>query len=348
MLVYQHSNVPQRRLKLKTEHKIILSIAAAFLAAVVIPAVAVAQTVMVVDSPEAPFAWPLRSGLFTYRFVADVDDAAALFVNPAGLGAGKHPSTLLSGTYGYDRMVELTSSLSFPGLGFGYSRLDMDNYTSGSYLLGIGAEFLRHLNIGTTLRWHHTDIPAPNRSPFSVDLGFLLRPHRWLSIGGVWKNTNRPRFLEERLEDSFTGGISIRPLTERITISGQGNFADGTKPGWMVGGRLSIVPGIEFFGAYLRDLSFCGDDPYEEFTAGFAVGLGSWNLRPSTRSRVEGDTDYSMNSIALERRGAFVRDALIHRTRHAETISQAVGNAHVLLVDASPYFFGFDLLECKQ
>lgn len=304
--------------------KIVQIIARAFIIALLVSTAAAAQIVTVVDSPDEPLTPPLRSGLFTYRFVADVDDASALFVNPAGLGAGKYPSSLISGTYGYDRLTELTSSLSVPGLGFGYSRLDMESYKSNSYFLGLAGELVRHLNIGTALRWHHTDIPAPDRSPFSVDLGFLLRPHRCLSLGGVWKNTNHPRYLDGRLEDSFTGGVSIRPFTERITLSGQGNVADGTKPGWMVGGRVSIVPGIEFFGAYVRDLSFDGNDPYEEFTGGIAVALGSWNLRSSTRSRIEGDVDYSRNSFAIERRGAFVRDAILHRKKHAEiTVSGA-------------------------
>lgn len=304
--------------------KIAPVIACAFIIVLIISTAAAAQTVTRVASADEPLTPPLRSGLFTYRFVADVDDASALFVNPAGLGAGKLPSSLMSGTYGYDRLTELTSSLSVPGLGLGYSRLDRENYKSNSYFLGLAGELVRHLDIGTALRWHHTDIPAPDRSPFSVDFGFLLRPLRYLSLGGVWKNTNRPRYLGGRLEDSFTGGISIRPLTERITLSGQGEFADGTKPGWMVGGRVSIVPGIEFFGAYVRDLSFGGDDPYEEFTGGIAVALGSWNLRSSTRSRIEGDADYSRNSFAIEQRGAIVRDALLHRKRHAEvTVSGA-------------------------
>ncbi|HUV36067.1 MAG TPA: signal peptide peptidase SppA [Patescibacteria group bacterium] len=298
-------------------------VALALVTVLVLPAVIYARTAAAADSLR-PLTPPLRSGFFTYRFVADVDDAAALFVNPAGLGAAKLPSYLVSGTYGYDRLTELTSSLSLPGLGFGYSRFDTEDYKANSYFLGLAGEIVHHLKIGTTLRWHNTDFPGPDRSPFAVDLGFLLRPHRYLSLGGVWKNTNRPRFLGGRLEDSFTGGVSIRPLTERATLSAQGNFADGVKPGWMAGGRLSIVPGIEFFGAYMRDLSLGGDDPYEEWTGGIAVALGSWNFRPSTRSRVEGNADYSRNSFAIERRGAFVRDALLHRKRHAEvTVSGA-------------------------
>lgn len=310
---------------MKTVHLI----ACVLVTVLIVPAVVLAQVEIVIDPPDEPITPPLRSGLFTYRFVADVDDAAALFVNPACLGTGRYSSSLLSGTYAYDRIEELTASISFPRLGLGYSRLDTGSYKSDSYLLGLGNRLFRNIiYVGTALRWHHTDIAEPNRSPFSVDLGFLIRTHRFISIGGVWKNNNRPRFLDGRLEDSFTGGISLRPLTERITISGQGNFADGVKPGWMFGGRISIVPGLEFFGAYRRELSiplrdrfhpfFNLDDPYEEWTAGIAVALGSWNLRTSTRSRVEGDTDYSRNSFAVEKRGAFVRDALYHRKKYSE------------------------------
>lgn len=279
-----------------------------------------AQTVTVTNLLN-PYTPPLRSDLFAYRFVADVDDAASLFVNPAGLGARRNFSSIMSGTYEYDRFVELTSAISLPVLGLGHTYQDTDLYRSNTYLLGLGLEFLQNFYIGTSMRWHHTNL-AENRSPFSTDVGFLMRPHRCLSLGGVWKNTNEPRFWDGRLEDSFTGGISIRPTTERITISGQGSFVDGERPGWLVGGRFSILPGLEFFGAYMRDLSMNGTDPYEEFTAGVAVTFGSARIRSSTRSLVEGDSDYSRNSFSIEKTKSFVKNSIFHKKKYAEiTIS---------------------------
>ena len=277
----------------------------------------------------APFTPSLRSDLLSHRFVADTDDAAALFVNPAGLGARKNNSSLLLGTYSYDHLSEITSAASMPCLGLGHSFQDNGLFKSNTYLLGLGLKVSRQLYVGTSLRWHHTNL-TENRSPFAADLGFLMRPHRFVSIGGVWRNINRPRFGDAasaflstqpfasgRLEDTFTGGISIRPMTERITISGQGTFSDEIRPGWQVGGRFSIIPGIELFGAYTRDLSPDFKDPYEEFSAGIAFGLGSCRARSMTRSRVDGNIDYSRNSFAIEKTSSFVRDAF-HRRKYAE------------------------------
>lgn len=266
----------------------------------------------------SPLNPPLVSGLRSHYFVADADDAAALFVNPAGLGARGEASFLARGTYWYDRLSELVTSVSLPNLGLGYMRQDTGLYKSDSYLAGLGAALVRQLYIGASLGWHHTNLPVENRSPLSFGLGFLARPHRFFSLAGVWRNANRPRFGVGRLEEAFTGGVSIRPLTERITFSGQSTFAKGVKPGWMMGGRFTLVPGIELFGSYMRDLAAGGGEPYEEFTAGVALGLGSTRVRTSTRSRLDGDFDYGRNSFALENRIAYVRNSITHRERCAE------------------------------
>ncbi len=265
----------------------------------------------------APFTPPLRGELIRQRFVADVDDAAALYVNPAGLGARKNSSTLLQLTYSYNRLTELPLAVSFPGLGLGYMYQNNEFYRSNSYSLGLGFPLIRQFYIGTSLNWHHTDLEE-SRSPFSVDVGFLTRPHRYLSLGGVWHNTNRPRFHTGRLEDFFTGGISIRPMTERFTISGQGTFDEGAKPAWLIGGRLAIVPGLELFGSYERDYKYCGDDPYEEFTAGLRFTFAHFRTSGSTRSRIGGDFEYNRNTLTFEKSSSFFTEAIYHKKRYAE------------------------------
>lgn len=265
----------------------------------------------------APCTPPLRSELIRSRFVADVDDASALFVNPAGLGARKNFSSILQLTYAYDGLAELPLAMSLPGLGLGYLYQNTEFYKSNSYSLGLGFPIVRQFYFGTSLNWHHTDLEE-SRSPFSVDVAFLMRPHRYLSLGGVWYNTNRPRFHTGRLEDVFTGGISIRPMTERLTISGQGTFDEGAKPGWLFGARLAIAPGFEIFGSYVRDLSYAGDDPYEEFTAGLRLTFSSLRAGGSTRSRIDGAFEYSRNTLTFEKTNAFFKEAIYRHKRYAE------------------------------
>ena len=276
----------------------------------------------------SPVGEPLRSELAANRFVADVDDAAALFVNPAGLAMRRSPTSLLQGTYWYDRFSELTLGVAGQGLGIGFTYTDDGVFTSRNYVLGLSAKVSSALSVGSSFTWHHTDLPYSNRSPFTMDLGFMVRPIRALSIGGVWKNANEPRFSGgaaidpfgssmTRLRSSFLGGVSIRPLGERFTISGQAEVDRHRKPGWLFGGRVTVVSGVELFGSYMKDFAWRGSDPYQEFTGGISVWFGSERLGAQSRSRVDGDIDYSRNSIFLERTEAYVKRAL-HRPRYAE------------------------------
>lgn len=247
-----------------------------------------------------PAVSPFQSDIYSFRFVTDADDAAALFVNPAGLGVRKDNSKLFGGIYQYNRIAEIPLALAGRNGGIGYLYQNTGVYTSHTYLLGVGTKLLPGLYAGTSLHWHHSDIPAPDRSPFAVDIGFLGRPHRYVSIGGLFRNVNNPRFAGGRLEESFTGGLSLRPLTERITLSGQGNFIDKTKPGWLFGGRFMVVPGIELYGSYARDYSTASPDPREEFTAGIIFALDRKATRYMARSRIGGEYDYGRYGVLVE------------------------------------------------
>jgi protease-4 len=277
----------------------------------------------------SPVSVPLTSELAASRFVSDADDAASLFVNPAGLAIGRNTTSLLQASYWYDRFSELTLGAAGRNIGFGFTYTDNGSYTSRNYVLGLAAPLTRGLSVGSTFTWHHTSLPFENRSPLTMDFGFLMRPARCLSIGGVWKNANEPEFAEGsagdpfrgslgHIEDSFVGGASIRPLGERLTLSAQAEVAGERKPGWLFGGRMRVVPGVELFGSYMRDMAWPGANPYEEFTGGVAVWFGSTRVRAQSRSRVEGDLDYSRNSLAIEQTDAFVREAVTHPPRYAE------------------------------
>lgn len=277
----------------------------------------------------APYTGPFRSDLAANRFVSDVDDASALYVNPAGLAMRSCASTLLMGTYWYDRLSELTTGAGGNGFGFGFSYADNGLFTSRSWSLGLAGKLAPGLGVGASFNWRHTDLPAEHRSPFAIDLGFTMRPSPYLSIGGVWKNVNTPRFADgvaldpisgsrSKLEDSFIGGVSIRPLSERVTISGQAETAHDRKPAWLVGGRIALARGLELFGSYERNTAWYGSEPYEEWSGGVSIALGSTKVVPSTRSRVNGSADYSRNSLSFEATDAFRRNSLAHAPKYAE------------------------------
>ena len=276
----------------------------------------------------APASAPLRSELAASRFVSDVDGTAALFVNPAGLAMRRVSTALMHGTYWNDRLAEFTLGAAASDIGFAYMRTDDGMFTSNNYALGLGMKLAEGLGIGSTFTWHSTSF-SRDSSPFTVDLGFTMRPSRSLSVAGVWKNVNSPSFSGgeaidpfagpmTRLEDYFVGGTSIRPFGERITLSGQAEIADGRKPGWLFGGRASIARGIELFGSYARDLAWGGSDPYEEYTGGVSVWFGSTRTSAQGRSRADGDLDYARYSLGFEQTEAFVKHAATQRPRYAE------------------------------
>ncbi len=307
----------------------------ALVAAVLIACVEVAIVETAAASPDslagnmlAPASAPLRSELAASRFVSDVDGAAALYVNPAGLSTKRVSTGLLHGTYWNDRLAELTLGAASHNMGFGFMYTDDGMFTSRNYTLGLGTKLSDGLSFGSAFTWHRTSF-AGARSPFAIDLGFVMRPSRFLSVAGVWKNVNRPEFSEgaaidpfsgalSRLEDYFVGGASIRPFGERITLSGQAEIADGRKPGWLFGGRAAIARGVEIYGSYARDLAWGGTDPYEEYTGGVSVWFGSTRARAQGRSRADGDLDYARYSLTFEQTDAFVKRAATQKPRYAE------------------------------
>ncbi len=276
----------------------------------------------------APVSAPLRSELAASRFVSDIDGAASLYVNPAGLAMRGVGTGLLHGTYWNDRIAELNIGAAGNGIGFAYMYTDDGMFTSNNYNLGLGLKLAQGLGIGSSFTWRSTNFTY-DKSPFTVDLGFMMRPSRSLSIAGVWKNVNEPMFSGgeaidpfagpmTRLEDYFIGGASIRPFGEALTLSGQAEMADGRKPGWLLGGRAAIGRGIELFGSYARDFAQAGPDPYEEFTGGVSVWFGTTRTRAQARSCDGGDLDYARYSLSFEKTDAFVKNAATKRPRYAE------------------------------
>jgi protease IV len=290
--------------------------------------VAMAVPVSAAYDSLSPASAPLRSELAASRFVSDIDGAASLYVNPAGLAMRRVGTGLLHGTYWNDRIAEFTLGAAGSGVGFAYMYTDDGMFTSNNYNLGLGMKLAQGLGIGSSFTWHTTNFTY-DKSPFTVDLGFMMRPSRFLSVAGVWKNVNRPAFSGgeaidpfagpmTRLEDYFIGGASIRPLGETLTLSGQAEMADGRKPGWLLGGRASLGRGIELFGSYARDFAQAGPDPYEEFTGGVSVWFGSTRARAQGRSCDGGDLDYARYSLSFEGTDAHVKDAATQRPRYAE------------------------------
>ena len=125
----------------------------------------------------SPASAPLRSELAASRFVSDVDGAAALFVNPAGLAMRRISTALLQAPTGTTASRSSRSERRAENIGFGFTYTDDGLFTSRNYVLGLGAE----ARGGVERRFGVHVAPArasPARTAprFTVDLGFMMRP----------------------------------------------------------------------------------------------------------------------------------------------------------------------------
>ncbi len=167
--------------------------------------------------------------------VALADEAWAPQVNPAGLGplkglhlvygheydqAGSHAHRALSGD-------ALFAALSFGHLRLGFAlqwvdpaatdfEVERPSYRKSSYTLAFGGE---RLSLGASLHTFETRLAALDDLT-SWDLGLLLRPTSWLSLGAAARDLNRPSLAGEALPRRFDLGLGLRPFgaSDRFTL----------------------------------------------------------------------------------------------------------------------------------
>lgn len=215
----------------------------------------------------APPAWQMQ------RFVAATDDIRALWVNPAGIGVRELGSALLSYDAGADLPErQLMAGARLGPLGIGYQHDDFDPTEPGdgfrgdgrlrgsgfangdAYSVG-GALRLGAVHLGGAVTLHRV---GDERTGW--DAGVLWRPSRWASLGAAWRDIGSTVVRGIELDSRIVGGLSIRPGTERLTLSTEAewNVDEGGTDEWGVGARGSVVRGIELFGA-LRTPLDAGD-----------------------------------------------------------------------------------------
>lgn len=273
-------------------------------------------------------AFLLGADLTESGFVADPQDATAIFINPAGLAWRRWTSSAIRVTYSYDRVAAAEASACAQGFGVAWNYGEEGAFESRTYRAGIASKLGRMASLGASFKWHHTNLAAENRSPFSVDIGLIARPTKSISLGAVLKNANEPAFANSlsgehiyespgKLEKSAIGGISIRPIGERLTLSAQAELLGDEKPDWLFGGRISPAAGLELFGAYRKDFSR-NEEPYEEYSFGISLGLGSSHIRAQARTPLDAEPSYGRYSLSIENRNAYVKESLVHEPTFAE------------------------------
>lgn len=166
-------------------------------------------TALVGSAITAPLAAQMptsRSG--DYLFATAVEDARALWVNPAGLGV--RPLASLFGEVltqraidGGWRVGQYSIALSSRNAGFGYRRDRFENEASvGTWRFG-GAFRLTRLALGTSMEFH--------RGGRSWDIGLQYLPAPTVLFGFVLRNAGRPVVRNDTLRLLGVGSVAWRP-----------------------------------------------------------------------------------------------------------------------------------------
>ena len=151
--------------------------------------------------------------------VAMSDDALATFFNPAGLGANRALNLYYLRTYRSDNSAgDDAFFISAPGGGFSMEFATAANDIDFTrYSLSAGRHLGSAMYWGTNYSWINSDDEAYDRFG-ALSVGLMYR-HRYISIGAIGRDLNRPRLLNQKLGPSYDIGIALRPGTWRATLS---------------------------------------------------------------------------------------------------------------------------------
>ncbi len=243
----------------------------------------------------------------TFTSVATNDDVSALLINPAGLGFKRRSEgyfsfdTNIDPSYIVGRNIYL---LRLPILGsIGYEEFIDSETESKLKVLNWGGSILKinNLTIGFNHRWYYSDFGAVSRTE-NFDIGLMLRPYNWVSFGAVVRNRVYGReFLDDRLQRRLRGGVAIRPLTNRITLTWDTEYEEFEKDKFRLynnyyGVKLEVLPLMYVF---------ANGDKDNEYRFGISIYSGFSSV---SYSRVE-NQDKTMNIDNL----AFTFDSLYHK-----------------------------------
>lgn len=203
--------------------------------------------------------FPLKSfGFFPASSVATSERAQSIFTNPAGLSI--QPGEEFWVKVSIDSSGEMTgwkTSFTLRSLGLGVS----SNKNDTLFKIAQALKVKRGIHLGYGIQWI-------NKRPL-WDMGFLLRPTPWMSLGGVLTHIKRGE------KPTYKLGLGIRPLTDHLTLYGETSFAPLEK---IKDAAYSFGLGIEPIDGMVISLHYIKGS---EWKAGFDLSLGKFLLSSS-------------------------------------------------------------------
>ena len=255
--------------------------------------------------------------------VAVSDDALASFFNPAGLGTRRGFNLYYLRSYQSDPVGDDAFFVSTARAGFGMEFANAGNDINfNRYTLSSGGRLSGSLYWGTGYSWVNSDDEDYDKLS-SWSLGLMFR-RRYLSVGAIGRDLNRPRFRGQKLGRIYDLGIALRPSTSRITFSIDARKVEDID-GLNFSCALEVRPinGFTLRGNLNEDSSF---DLRFGFNVG-QMGLGTYNRFDEVGKHQEGvgyfhlsqalhTTRYTRRDIFLDlRMGQIEKNAQSGETR---------------------------------
>lgn len=229
--------------------------------------------------------------LSTHRFAAEVGDATAVFVNPAGIGVLTGNSLFLSMAGSDDGLDGFSLGVQGGVLAVGYRHRDLSsppvgveptnrpglpapppgrdaNFDVYTLAAGVGPAWFR---VGAGFTRATSDLPGDDASSWSA--GLRSRPHPAISVGATANHIDRPSFLGGELRTVYTYGLTLHPIPGRpewLAVNVEGSHRDGDgRIDLAYGARMLSRRGLEL-AVLVRDDN--GEDPYVGFSATAYLG----------------------------------------------------------------------------
>lgn len=212
-----------------------------------------------------------------YGFITTLDDARALWVNPAGLAAFPEASVMgellaeRPGNEGF-RVGQFTVGFNSRGVAFGYQR-DLHPFLSAADVLrlGAGAGFT-----GGAVGIAFTTYSSNDVTRRGVDLGLRLDPAPSLTLGGAVRHLGRPTVRGTRLPVTGIAGVTWTPLPSHVQLSGEALAAEQLAPdsgyalSYRVGARVSTRGRLPL--GVLTTFELGSNARIDRWSVGIAVG----------------------------------------------------------------------------
>jgi hypothetical protein len=236
----------------------------------------------------------------TYLHPTDVQDARALWVNPAGLATVREASVHLDVTVGdpgaRGRLRQLTAGFNSRGLSLGYQRDVFDGGVRGhTYRLGLGGSSAG-LAVGVAMALYRGDTKGTG-----FDLGIRYDLGSAVTLGGVIANVGQPEVRGFRQRTEFLPAATFHPLGPKAALSAHArittaevvSYSFGVRWRWAMRRPLQLLARLDTDralrrGAFAFGLSLGGSDM-----------LGIVAATPGDVSGVEAVSVYGVSTRSL-------------------------------------------------